>query len=79
MNASPETATGQQKKGQRLFMTGMGLVMFGCIFGGGLAIVFYFLGLRPAAIVAGLIAAAAIIVGVWLQVSGAKLLKARST
>ncbi len=70
MNATPE-----QKKGQTLFMTGLGLVMGGCVFGGGLAMVFYFLNLRPAAIVAGLLGGAMVIAGIWLQMSGARLLR----
>lgn len=75
MTTTPEQKPETLKKGQTLFMTGLGLVMGGCVFGGGLAVVFHFLSLRPAAIVAGLLAAVAVLIGVWLQVSGARLLR----
>jgi hypothetical protein len=73
------TATPEQLKGQKLFMTGLGLVMGGLIFGGGLAMVFYFLGIRPAAIASGLIGASMALLGIWLQISGAKLLRSKPT
>jgi len=66
-----------QKKGQTLFMTGMGLVMGGLIFGGGLAMVFYFLSIRMGAYVSILIGVVAILVGIWLQMRGAKLLRSK--
>jgi hypothetical protein len=78
MTPTPELSAAQ-KKGQKLFMTGMALVMGGMIFGGGLAMVFYFLGQRPAAMAAGLLGAGAAVVGVWLQISGARLLRSKST
>ncbi len=66
------------KKGQRQFMTGAGLVMFGMIFGGGLAMVFYFLNQRPAAIVCVAAGGVAIIVGIFMQAAGAKLLRRKA-
>lgn len=74
MTASPE----QQKKGQTLFMTGLAMVMGGCIFGGGLALVFFFLGQRPAAIASGVVAAGVIVLGIVLQARGAKLLRSKA-
>jgi len=56
-------------------MTGLALVMFGLIFGGGLAMVFYFLNQRPGAIVCVAIGAAVVGVGVVLQVAGGRLLR----
>ncbi len=77
MTSTPEP-TAAQKKGQKLFMTGMGLVMGGLIFGGGLAMVFYFLSIRPAAMAAGLIGVALAGAGIWLQLTGAKLLRSKA-
>ncbi len=73
------TATPEQKKGQTLFMTGMGLVMGGMIFGGGLAMVFYFLNVRIGAMVAIGLGVAAILAGIWLQAKGARLLRSKPT
>jgi hypothetical protein len=78
MTPTPELSDAQ-KKGQRLFMTGMGLVMGGIILGGGIAMVFYFLSNRPAAMVAGLLAVLAIVAGVVVQFQGAKLLRSKPT
>ncbi len=77
MTPTPELSAAQ-KKGQKLFMTGMALVMGGLIFGGGLAMVFYFLGIRPAAMAAGLFGALLAVAGVWLQISGARLLRSKA-
>jgi hypothetical protein len=71
------TATPEELRGQKLFMTGLGLVMGGLIFGGGLAMAFYLLNLRPAAIGAALFGVALAGAGVWLQVAGAKLLRSK--
>ncbi len=65
------------KKGQRQFMIGAGLVMFGLIFGGGLAMVFYFLGQRPGAIAAVVAGGVAILVGIVFQSRGAKLIRSK--
>jgi len=78
MTPTPEISDAQ-KKGQKLFMTGMGLVMGGLVFGGGLAMVFYFLGNRPAAMIAGLLAGLAIVAGIVVQFQGAKLLRSKPT
>jgi hypothetical protein len=78
MTPTPEL-TANQKKGQALFMTGMGLVMGGLILGGGLAMVFYFLGVRMGAIASILIGLLAILAGIWLQASGARLLRKKPT
>ena len=67
-----------QKKGQKLFMTGMGLVMGGLIFGGGLAMVFYFLNVRMGSYVSISIGVVAILAGIWLQMRGAKLLRSKA-
>ena len=77
MTPTPEISAAQ-KKGQKLFMTGMALVMGGLIFGGGLAMVFYFLNIRPAAMAAGLLGVALAGAGIWLQVSGARLLRSKA-
>lgn len=77
MTSTPEP-TPSQRKGQSLFMTGMGLVMGGLVFGGGLAMVFYFLSIRPAAMAAGLIGVVLAGAGVWLQVAGARLLRSKA-
>lgn len=75
---TPDLAA-NQKKGQKLFMTGMGLVMGGLIFGGGLAMVFYFLNVRMGAMVAIGMGVVAILAGIWLQAKGAKLLRSKPT
>ncbi len=75
MTPTPELSD-TQKKGQKLFMTGAGLVMAGLILGGGLAMVFYFLSIRMGAMVSILIGVVAILIGIWLQMRGAKLLRA---
>lgn len=77
MTPTPEISA-VQKKGQKLFMIGMALVMGGLIFGGGLAMVFYFLNIRPAAMAAGLFGVALAGAGIWLQVSGARLLRSKT-
>ncbi len=59
-------------------MTGMGLVMGGLIFGGGLAMVFYFLNVRMGAIASILIGLLAILAGIWLQASGVRLLRKKA-
>lgn len=66
------------KKGQRQFMTGLALVMFGLIFGGGLAMVFYFLNQRSAAIVCAIIGAGVMGAGIYLQAMGARLLRSKA-
>ena len=65
MPAEPAAATpdaDRLKRGQRQFMTGLALVMGGMVFGGGLAMVFYFLGQRPGAIVSAVIGVGAIVI-----------------
>lgn len=66
------------KKGQRQFMIGAGLVMFGLIFGGGLAMVFYFLNVRPGAIASVAVGGVAIVVGIVMQSRGAKLVRSKA-
>lgn len=78
MTPTPEISAAQ-KKGQKRFMTGMALVMGGLIFGGGMAMVFYFLNIRPAAMAAGLFGVALAGAGIWLQVSGARLLRSKAS
>ncbi len=65
------------KKGQRQFMIGLAMVMLGMVFGGGLAMVFYFLNQRPIAIGAVVLAAAVMGAGIYMQASGAKLLRSK--
>lgn len=77
MTPTPELSA-TQKKGQKLFMTGMGLVMGGMIFGGGLAMVFYFLNVRMGAMASILFGVAALVIGIWLQARGAKLLRSKT-
>lgn len=67
------------KRGQRQFMTGLALVMGGMVFGGGLAMVFYFLGQRPGAIVCAVIGVGAILLGILMQASAAKILRSKSS
>ena len=76
MTPTPDLSEAQ-KKGQKLFMTGMGLVMGGLIFGGGLAMVFYFLNVRMGSYVSISIGVVAILAGIWLQMRGAKLLRSK--
>ncbi len=59
-------------------MTGLGFVMFGLIFGGGLAMVFYFLGQRTGAIVCVAAGGVAVLVGIVLQARAAKLLRSKA-
>lgn len=66
------------KRGQRQFMTGLALVMAGLVFGGGLAMVFYFLGQRPGAIVSAVIGVGAILLGILMQAAAAKLLRSKA-
>lgn len=78
MTPTPDLSEAQ-KRGQKLFMTGMGLVMGGLIFGGGLAMVFYFLNVRMGSYVSISIGVIAILAGIWLQMRGAKLLRSKAT
>ncbi len=78
MTPTPDLSEAQ-KKGQKLFMTGMGLVMGGLIFGGGLAMVFYFLNVRMGSYVSITIGVVAILAGIWLQMRGAKLLRSKAS
>ena len=80
MSAEPAAATpdaDRLKRGQRQFMTGLGLVMGGMVFGGGLAMVFYFLGQRPGAIVSAVMGVGAILLGILMQASAAKILRSK--
>ena len=77
MTPTPDLSEAQ-KKGQKLFMTGMGLVMGGLICGGGLAMVFYFLNVRMGSYVSISIGVVAILAGIWLQMRGAKLLRSKT-
>ena len=82
MQAEPVAAAPDEarlKKGQRQFMTGLALVMGGMVFGGGLAMVFYFLGQRESAIICAAIGGVGVIAGVVMQASAAKLLRSKST
>ncbi|MEQ1781921.1 MAG: hypothetical protein ABMA14_11220 [Hyphomonadaceae bacterium] len=63
------------KKGQTRFMTGLAMVMLGMVFGGGLAMVFYFLGQRTGAIICAAAGVVVIGAGIYLQTSGTKLLR----
>jgi hypothetical protein len=81
MTAEPAADTpdaDRLKRGQRQFMTGLALVMGGMVFGGGLAMVFYFLGQRPGAIVSAVIGVGAILLGILMQASAARLLRSKS-
>lgn len=63
------------RKGQRWFMTGLAMVMFGLIFGGGLAMVFYFLNQRPGAIICVGVGAAVVATGIVVQIAGGRMLR----
>ena len=65
------------KKGQTRFMTGLAMVMLGMVFGGGLAMVFYFLGQRTGAIICAAGGVAVMGAGIYLQASAAKLLRSK--
>jgi len=54
------------------------MVMFGMVFGGGLAIVFYFLGQRTGAIVCASAGVAVMGAGIFMQASAAKLLRSKA-
>jgi drug/metabolite transporter (DMT)-like permease len=82
MTAEPAATTpdaDRLKRGQRQFMTGLALVMGGMVFGGGLAMVFYFLGQRESAIICAAIGGVGVIAGVVMQASAAKLLRSKSS
>lgn len=68
----------QFRKGQRQFMIGAGLVMFGMIFGGGLAMVFYFIGQKPGAIAAIAAGGVAILAGIVIQARGARMIRRKT-
>jgi Kef-type K+ transport system membrane component KefB len=77
MTAEPAAVADSErlKKGQRWFMTGLALVMFGLIFGGGLAMVFYFLNQRPGAMICVAAGAALVGVGIVFQIAGGRMLR----
>ena len=58
-------------------MTGLALVMFGMIFGGGLAMVFYFLNQRTGAIICAATGIAVMGAGIYLQAAAAKMLRSK--
>ena len=77
MTAEPAADANSErlKKGQRWFMTGLALVMFGLIFGGGLAMVFYFLNQRTGAMICVAAGALLVGIGVALQIAGGRILR----
>ncbi len=75
MTNAADEQTERFRKGQRQFMIGAGLVMFGMIFGGGLAMVFYFLNQRTAGMFVGMAGAAVVLVGIFVQGAGARQIK----
>lgn len=76
--AASQSEADRLKRGQTRFMTGLAMVMFGMVFGGGLAMVFYFLGQRPGAIICAAIGVAVMCAGIYMQASGAKLLRSKA-
>lgn len=80
---TPEPAAASQaeadrlKKGQTRFMTGLAMVMLGMVFGGWLAMVFYFLNQRTGAIVCAAAGIAVMGAGIFLQTSGARMLRSK--
>lgn len=77
MTAESAAETERLKKGQRQFMTGLALVMFGMIFGGGLAMVFYFLNQRTGAIICAATGIAVMGAGIFMQAAAAKMLRSK--
>lgn len=77
MTAEPAAETERLKKGQRQFMTGLALVMFGMIFGGGLAMVFYFLNQRTGAIICAATGVAVMGAGIFMQAAAARALRSK--
>ena len=77
MTAESAAESERLKKGQRQFMTGLALVMFGMIFGGGLAMVFYFLNQRTGAIVCAAAGIAVMGAGVFMQAAAARMLRSK--
>ena len=67
------------KRGQTRFMTGLAMVMLGMVFGGGLAMVFYFLNQRTGAIICAVVGVVVMGAGIYLQTSGAKLLRSKAS
>ncbi|MDP3738847.1 MAG: hypothetical protein Q8R02_15740 [Hyphomonadaceae bacterium] len=65
-----------QEKARRQMMTGVMLVMGACVFGGLTAVVLVALGQREAAGIVAVLAGLAIVVGVVVQVSGFRKMKA---
>ena len=66
------------KKGQTRFMTGLAVVMLGMVFGGGLAMVFYFLGQRTGAVICAAAGVAVMGAGIYLQTTGARMLRSKT-
>lgn len=77
MTGAAEDNAQRMEQGRRKFMLGAGLTMFGMIFGGGLAMVFYFLNIRVGAMVAIGLGLLAICLGIWFQAQGAKLIRSK--
>lgn len=75
--AASQVETDRLKKGQTRFMTGLAMVMLGMVFGGGLAMVFYFLNQRTGAIVCAIAGVAVMGAGIYLQMSGARMLRSK--
>jgi hypothetical protein len=78
MTDAADEKTEQFRKGQRQFMIGAALVMFGMIFGGGLAMVCYFMNLRTVGMFVGVGGAAVVLVGIFIQGAGARVIKGKS-
>lgn len=76
--AASQSEADRLKRGQTRFMTGLAMVMLGMVFGGGLAMVFYFLGQRTGAIICAAAGVAVMGAGIYMQASGAKLLRSKA-
>jgi hypothetical protein len=60
-------------------MTGVALVMGGCVFGGVTAIALHLMGQRTPAIIMAVVAAVVVVAGITVQASGVRRLKAAQT
>jgi hypothetical protein len=76
--AASQSEADRLKRGQTRFMTGLAMVMFGMVFGGGLAMVFYFLGQRSGAVICAAAGVAVMGAGIYMQATGARMLRSRA-
>jgi len=72
----PPAASEADRKAQGLAMAGVAMVMLGCTFGGGVAVVLNLIGQKTAAGAVAIVAGIIVLAGVIMQSIGFKRLKA---